>query len=126
MVVKKIIVVDEAQEIPDIGRKLKLITDILPEYQLVVTGSSSFELANHLNEPLTGRKWEYNLFPLSFGEMVQHHGLLDEKRLIPHRLVYGYYPEVVTNQGNEEVILRQFSNSYLYKDILRLETDQKA
>ncbi len=122
---KKIIVVDEAQEIPDIGRKLKLITDILPEYQLVVTGSSSFELANHLNEPLTGRKWEYNLFPLSFGEMVQHHGLLDEKRLIPHRLVYGYYPEVVTNQGNEEVILRQLSNSYLYKDILRLEQIKK-
>ncbi len=122
---KKIIVIDEAQQIANIGLRLKLITDMLPEYQLIVTGSSSFELANHLNEPLTGRKWEYNMFPLSFGEMVQHHGLLEEKRLIPHRLVYGYYPEIVTQQGNEELLLRQLSNSYLYKDILRLEQIKK-
>lgn len=122
---KKIIVVDEAQQIADIGLRLKLITDMLPEYQLIVTGSSSFELANHLNEPLTGRKWEYNLFPLSFGEMVQHHGLLEEKRLLPHRLVYGYYPEIVTRQGDEEKVLRQLSSSYLYKDILRLEQIKK-
>ena len=122
---KKIIVVDEAQQIANIGLRLKLITDILPEYQLIVTGSSSFELANHLNEPLTGRKWEYNLFPISFGEMVQNHGLLEEKRLIPHRLVYGYYPEVLTQQGAEEMVLRQLSNSYLYKDILRLEQIKK-
>ncbi len=122
---KKIIVVDEAQQIADIGLRLKLITDMLPEYQLIVTGSASFELANHLNEPLTGRKWEYTMFPLSFGEMVQHHGLLEEKRLIPHRLVYGYYPEIVTQQGSEEIVLRQLSNSYLYKDILRLEQIKK-
>ncbi len=122
---KKIIVIDEAQQIPDIGLRLKLITDVLPEYQLIVTGSSSFELQNRLNEPLTGRKWEFNMFPLSFAEMVQHHGLLEEKRLIPHRLVYGYYPEVVTQQGLEEVVLRQLSNSYLYKDILRLEQIKK-
>jgi hypothetical protein len=122
---KKIIVVDEAQQISEIGLRLKLITDMLPEYQLIVTGSSSFELANHLNEPLTGRKWEYNMFPLSFGEMVQHHGLLEEKRMIPHRLIYGYYPEVVMQQGNEEQVLRQLSNSYLYKDIFRLEQIKK-
>lgn len=122
---KKIIVVDEAQQINDIGIRLKLITDVLPEYQLIVTGSSSFELSNHLNEPLTGRKWEYNLFPLSFCEMVQHHGLIEEKRLIPHRLIYGYYPEIVTNQGSEEALLRQLSNSYLYRDILRLEQIKK-
>lgn len=122
---KKIIVVDEAQQIADIGIRLKLITDTLPEYQLIVTGSSSFELANHLNEPLTGRKWEYYMYPLSFAEMVQHHGLLEEKRLVPHRLVYGYYPEVVTQQGNEETILRQMANSYLYKDIFRLEQIKK-
>jgi len=121
----KIIVIDEAQQIKDIGLRLKLITDILPEYQLLVTGSSSFELANKLNEPLTGRKWEFNLFPLSFSEMVEKNGLLDEKRLIPHRLVYGYYPEVVTQQGNEEIYLKQLSNSYLYKDILKLEQIKK-
>jgi len=118
---KKMIVVDEAQRIANIGLRLKLITDNLPEYQLIVTGSSAFELSNKLNEPLTGRKWEYNMFPLSFGEMVEHHGLLEEKRLIPHRMVYGYYPEVVTHQGSEIGILKQLSDSYLYKDILMLE-----
>jgi uncharacterized protein len=119
------LIIDEAQRIPDIGLKLKLITDQLPEVQLIATGSSSFELANKINEPLTGRKWEYTLFPLSFGEMVQHHGLLEEKRLIPHRLVYGYYPEVVEHPGDEKDILKQLSDSYLYKDLLMWEQIQK-
>lgn len=122
---KKIVVLDEAQRIPNIGLKLKLITDSLPEYQLLVTGSSAFELANHLNEPLTGRKWEYKMHPISFGEMVNHHGLLEEKRLLPHRLVYGYYPEVVTSTGNEKKVLKQISDSYLYRDILMLEQIKK-
>jgi hypothetical protein len=122
---KKNIVIDEAQRIKDIGLRLKLVTDILPEYQLIVTGSSSFELSNKLNEPLTGRKWEYQMFPLSFNEMVNHHGLLEEKRMIPHRLVYGYYPEVVTKQGIEKDLLKQLCDSYLYKDILMLEQIKK-
>lgn len=122
---KKTIVVDEAQRISDIGLKLKLITDQIPEVQLVATGSSSFELANKVNEPLTGRKWEYKMFPLSFGEMVAHHGLIDEKRLLPHRMVYGYYPEVVTGPGEEKNILKQLADSYLYKDILRWEQINK-
>src|SRR5690554_4424822 len=61
---KKIVVIDEAQRISDIGLKLKLITDSIPEIQLIATGSSSFELANRINEPLTGRKWEYKMFPV--------------------------------------------------------------
>lgn len=122
---KKIIVIDEAQRIQDVGLRMKLITDQIPEVQLVATGSSSFELANKLNEPLTGRKWEYKMYPLSFGEMVAHHGLLEEKRLLPHRMVYGYYPEVVNNAGNEKEILKQLSNSYLYKDVLLLEQIKK-
>lgn len=122
---KKNVVIDEAQRISDIGLKLKLITDQIPEIQLVATGSSSFELANKVNEPLTGRKWEYKMFPLSFGEMVAHHGLIDEKRLLPHRLVYGYYPEVVTGSGEEKNILKQLADSYLYKDILRWEQINK-
>ncbi len=122
---KKEVVIDEAQRIEDIGLRLKLITDEMPEVQLVATGSSSFDLANKVNEPLTGRKWEYTMYPLSFGEMVAHHGLLDEKRLIPHRLVYGYYPEVVTHQGEEKDILKQLSDSYLYKDILMWEQIKK-
>lgn len=122
---KKIIIIDEAQRIHDIGLRMKLVTDQIPEVQLLATGSSAFELANHLHEPLTGRKWEYKLYPISFGEMVGHHGLLEERRLLPHRLVYGYYPEVINNIGFERDILKQLSDSYLYKDLLLLENIKK-
>ena len=91
----RIIIIDEAQRISDVGLKLKLITDQIQDKQLIATGSSSFDLANKINEPLTGRKWEYKMFPLSFGEMVNHHGLIEEKRLVPHRMIYGYYPDVI-------------------------------
>ena len=123
---KRIVVIDEAQRIRNVGLRLKLITDQIPDVQLIATGSSSFDLANEVNEPLTGRKWEYRMYPLSFGEMVAHHGLLEEKRLLPHRLVYGYYPEVVTHPGQEREILRQLSDSYLYRDILSWERIKKA
>ena len=123
---KKYVVIDEAQRIKDIGLKLKLITDQIPEIQLIATGSSSFDLANQVNEPLTGRKWEYKMYPLSFAEMVKHHGLLDEKRSIPHRLVYGYYPDVVNSPGHEKEILKQLSDSYLYKDILMWEQIKRS
>lgn len=122
---KTVVIIDEAQRIPDIGLKLKLITDQIPEVQLIATGSSAFELANHLNEPLTGRKWEYKMYPLSFGEMVAHHGLLEEKRMLPHRLVFGYYPELVNRMGEEKEILKQLTESYLYKDVLWLEQIKK-
>ena len=122
----KIVILDEAQRIRDIGIKLKLITDNIPDVQLVATGSSSFELSNRINEPLTGRKFEYQLFPLSFGEMVDASDLLTEKRLIPHRMVYGYYPDVVTSVGMEREILAELTNSYLYKDILSLDSIQKS
>ena len=122
---KKIVVIDEAQRISDVGLKLKLIADEIQDIQLIATGSSAFELANKVNEPLTGRKWEYKLFPLSFSEMVNHHGLLEENRMMPHRLIYGYYPEVVSNPGNEKELLKQLSDSYLYKDILMWERIKK-
>jgi uncharacterized protein len=122
---RKILVIDEAQRIQNIGLCLKLITDTIPEIQLIATGSSSFDLANKVNEPLTGRKWEYNMLPLSFSEMVSHHGILEEKRLLSHRLVFGYYPDIVTNPGNEKEILKQLSDSFLYKDVLNWEQIQK-
>ena len=112
------VVIDEAQKINNIGSKLKLITDYLPKIQVIATGSSAFELRNKLNEPLTGRKFEHKIFPLSFKEMKAEIGLLEEIRMLPHRLVYGYYPEVVTTKNGEEKILRLLSDSYLYKDIL--------
>lgn len=122
----KTIIVDEAQRIKDIGLRLKLIIDQMKDIQLIATGSSAFELANVVNEPLTGRKWEFRMFPLSFGEMVAHHGLLKEKRLVPHRLVYGYYPEVVTSEGDERKVLKYLSDSYLYKDILSFNKIKKS
>jgi predicted AAA+ superfamily ATPase len=122
---KQFLVIDEAQQIEDIGARLKLLADKVEKIQVIATGSSSFEIASKTSEPLTGRKWEHKLYPLSFGEMVAHHGLLREKDLLPHRLVYGYYPEIVTNPGDEKNILRQLSDSYLYKDILRWEGIQK-
>ncbi|MRX76622.1 AAA family ATPase [Pedobacter petrophilus] len=121
----KTLVIDEAQRIDNIGISIKLIIDQLKDVKVIATGSSAFELANHINEPLTGRKWEYNLFPFSFGEMVNEHGLLNEKRLLNHRLIYGYYPEIVVNPGEEEIRLKQLSDSYLYKDILNWEKIQK-
>lgn len=114
----KTIVVDEAQLIPDIGISLKLISDYIKDVRLIVSGSSSIDLANKINEPLTGRKLEYSLFPISFKEMVDHHGMMQEKRFLPIRMVYGYYPEVVTNPGNEITLLKNLAGSYLYKDIL--------
>ena len=112
------IVIDEAQMIPDIGIVMKLITDYITDKKLYVSGSSSLELANITNEPLTGRKYEFNLFPLSFQEMVNHHGLMQEKRMINTRLIFGYYPEIVTSQGDEIRLLKNLAGSYLYKDIL--------
>lgn len=121
----KIVCIDEAQRIDNIGLTLKLFTDKIKDVQIIATGSSAFELANKLNEPLTGRKYEFHLFPLSFEEMANHHGLLEESRLLHHRLVFGYYPEIVTTPGSEIENLKLIANSYLYKDLLMLESIKK-
>jgi len=122
---KKLVFIDEAQRIVNIGLTLKLFTDQLKDVQVIATGSSAFELSSHVNEPLTGRKYEFMLYPLSFSEMVQHHGLLKEKRLIEHRMIYGYYPEIVTKKGEESELLKLLANSYLYKDLLMLDQVKK-
>ena len=114
----KLVIIDEAQRIENIGLTLKIGVDKLKDVQIIATGSSAFELAEEINEPLTGRKWEHLLLPFSFEEMVNKHGLLTEKRFINERLVFGYYPEVVNNPGNEKKILSILSDSYLYKDVL--------
>ena len=121
----QVLIIDEAQYIHNIGIRLKLITDHQKSIQVIATGSSAFELANEINEPLTGRKWEYRLFPFSFSEMKQHHGLQKEVSLLPYRLVFGYYPEVVTNTGYEKEVLKSLTDSYLYKDILHWERIHK-
>lgn len=98
----KIVFIDEAQRIPNIGLTLKLFTDQLKDVQIIASGSSTFDLADKTNEPLTGRKFEFLLFPISFKEMANHHGLIEEKRLLEHRLIFGYYPEIVTSPGMEK------------------------
>ena len=122
----KVLIIDEAQRVPDIGLVLKLIIDNFPNLKVIATGSSSFDLSNNVTEPLTGRKRQFILFPFSFNEMVQHHGLHSEKNLIPHRLIYGYYPDIVNSPGEERTLLQELSDSYLYKDVLALEKIKKS
>lgn len=112
------LIVDEAQKIINVGNMLKIIADRIPDMKVIATGSSSFKLAKAVNESLTGRKLEFRLYPLSFKEMVGHTNLLEERRLIAHRMIYGYYPEVVSSPGNEKEILKELIDSYLYKDVL--------
>jgi uncharacterized protein len=121
----KYIFLDEAQRIPNIGLTLKIITDQFKEVQLFVSGSSSFDLGNALNEPLTGRKWEYELFPISWEEYEQKIGLIKAEQQIENRLLYGFYPEVINQQGNERETLKNLVNSYLYRDILAFSTIRK-
>jgi predicted AAA+ superfamily ATPase len=117
---KKLVIIDEAQKIPGIGSVMKLIIDNYPEIQLIATGSSSFELSGLTNEPLTGRKYEFNLFPLSFKEMVEYTSLIEEKRLLEHRMIYGSYPGIIVAKGDEKFLLSMLAESYLFKDILAL------
>ncbi len=121
----RLLVIDEAQRIENIGLCIKIIVDNIPGVKVIATGSSAFELANRINEPMTGRKWEYVLLPFSYKEMVNHHGELKERSSLNHRMIYGYYPEVINNPGNEKDILRQLADSYLYKDILTWEKIHK-
>ena len=121
----KLVVIDEAQQIPHIGKKLKLIYDTNPDIQVIATGSSSFELQNNMNEPLTGRKNTFYLYPVSYKETAETTSSLEAKRLLDTRLVYGFYPDVINNPGNEKDVLVEIANSYLYKDILQLESIRK-
>ena len=115
---KKLILIDEAQRIENVGITLKLITDNIPNIQLVVTGSSAFDLRNRLNESLTGRKFEYQLYPFSTSELINATSCLEEKRLLEQRMIYGMYPDVVNNPTDAQKILIELTNSYLFKDVL--------
>ena len=116
---------DEAQKIENIGTILKLIVDNIKEVQVIASGSSSFDLMNNLNEPLTGRKYEFHLYPLSFNELADHFGPVEEIRSLEHRLIYGSYPDIVSNPDESEELLRLLAGSYLYKDLLMLEQIKK-
>jgi len=113
----KIVFFDEAQRINNIGITIKIIIDQLKDVKVYVTGSSAFYLQNSINEPLTGRKWEYQLFPISWEEYEERHSYINSIQQLERRLIYGFYPEVLNNTGDEKAILYQLVNSYLYRDI---------
>ena len=110
--------IDEAQRIENIGLTLKIITDQFKNTQLIVSGSSAFELNNQTSEPLTGRKWEYKLYPVSWQELEGSIGYVKSEQQLELRILYGMYPDVINNPGDEIEVLKQLTNSYLYKDIL--------
>lgn len=115
----KIVFIDEAQRINGIGLTLKIIIDQFKHVQLWISGSSSFSLFNELSEPLTGRKWEYQLYPISWEEYENHVGYLKAEQHLENRLIYGMYPDIINDtKGREKEILRNLVNSYLYRDIL--------
>ena len=122
----KLIVIDEAQRVKNIGLVLKILIDINPDIQFIATGSSAFELSNEINEPLTGRKIEFNLLPFSFSELSDNQLVLDEKMQLKRRLIYGSYPDAVNNPGNEEIIPDNLANSYLFKDIFTVKDLRKS
>lgn len=114
------VVIDEAQRIENIGIKLKILYDNFGDkVQIVATGSSSFDLANKINEPMTGRKWLYRMYPLSFSEMVAQHGWLNEMRNLERRMIYGYYPAVVANPDKAPDIITNLAGDNLYRDALQ-------
>ena len=123
---KKVVVIDEAQRVNNIGLSLKIALDEIKDIQIIATGSSSFELMSEITEPLTGRKYEYKLLPFSFSELVDNSDYITEKQSIENRLLFGSYPSVITNPGEEQLILSELTNSYLFKDIFAIDGIKKA
>lgn len=110
--------IDEAQRIHGIGLTIRIITDQFKDVQLWISGSSSFTLAHELNEPLTGRKWQYEMYPISWEEYQNHVGFLKAEQSLSTRLFYWFYPDVINNPGEEKEILKNLFDSYIYRDIL--------
>jgi len=117
-----LVVIDEAQQIPDIGTTLKLIHDHIPEIRVVATGSSSFDLSNKVMEPLTGRHWAYTLYPISFGELAKQNNAFELDQRVEEILIYGSYPEIIAIQSLEEKkeYLNRLVSSYLFRDVLQI------
>jgi predicted AAA+ superfamily ATPase len=116
----QLVFIDEAQRIENIGINLKIIIDSHPEMRILATGSSSFDLSNKISEPLTGRVWTYNLFPISCEELLATTSEFEYHQNLENYLLYGSYPEVFSYPKTSDQIdyLKQISTSYLYKDIL--------
>ncbi len=122
----KYVFIDEVQRIPNIGLKLKIIVDQIKDVQVIVSGSSALDINNLTQEPLTGRKFEFQMFPVSWNEFETNVGYIKAEQQLELRLLYGMYPDVIMNFGNEFEILKNLVSSYLYKDILSLAGIRKS
>ena len=121
----KVIFIDEVQRINNIGLTAKIIVDKFKDVQLILSGSSSFEIRNSLSESLTGRKWEYLMFPVTWLELENYVGYVKAIQQLEMRLLYGMYPEIITHPSEEKERLKQLIDSYLYKDILAYSNIKK-
>ncbi|MDR2148018.1 MAG: ATP-binding protein [Tannerella sp.] len=121
----KVLIIDEAQRVQNIGLTVKLLADRLKDLQIIVTGSSSLDLANKLNEPLTGRKYEYLLLPVSTQEIIAQNGMPEAIRMLESRLIYGSYPDIIFRKDDVRELLMQLTNSYLFKDIYAMQDVRK-
>jgi hypothetical protein len=122
---KKLVLIDEAQRVKNIGITLKLFVDQLKDVQVIATGSSAFELSNVINEPLTGRKYEFHLYPISMRELSKINGWIEANRLLEERIIFGMYPEIIINPNEKKILLKEITRSYLFKDILSYEGIRK-
>jgi predicted AAA+ superfamily ATPase len=122
----KLVFIDEAQRIENIGITAKIIHDQFKKVQLIMSGSSAFELRNQTSESLTGRKLEYYLFPVSFEEYEKSLGYLEAAKDLENRLIYGFYPDVINRRGEERETLNELTQSYLFKDILSFANIKKS
>jgi uncharacterized protein len=120
-----LVLIDEAQRIKNIGLTLKMIHDRLKNVQVLVSGSSALDLGDQFQESLTGRKWEYQMYPISWEEWNEHTDLLTVKQQLDNRVIYGMYPEVLNNVGEEVQVLKELTKSYLYKDVFALSGIKK-
>ncbi len=121
----RIVAIDEAQRVEDIGLVMKRIVDEYPDVQVMASGSSSLRLRSSINEPLTGRKYEYVMYPVSTAELYDTAGLVATRQYLEARLIYGSYPDVLTHPHEARELLATLSDSYLYKDILEMDEVRK-
>lgn len=124
----ELVVIDEAQRIPNIGLNLKIMVDSFPQVAILATGSASFELANRISEPLTGRSFTFTLYPLSYQEVGQYFGAIEARAQLERWMVWGGYPAILTTQDARlrERLLNELVGAYLYRDILEIDGVRKS
>jgi hypothetical protein len=121
----KIVFIDEVQRINNIGLTAKIIVDKFKDVQLIMSGSSALDIKNQLSESLTGRKWEYFMYPVTWNELELTDGYIKSLQQLELRLIYGMYPEIIVHPSEEKERLKQLIDSYLYKDLLSFSNIKK-